>query len=316
MNKMDQPLCSACERVVWPLSHCVMSTHKPIKKAVFPVAGLGTRFLPATKAIPKELLPIVDRPLIQYAVDEAREAGIEQMIFVTGRGKTAIVEHFDMAFELETTMSDRGKDMNVLEPTRATPGDIITVRQQVPMGLGHAIWCARAIVGDEPFAIFLPDELMIAHKGGAGCMKQMVDAYNQTGGNLISVLEVPHEEVSSYGVIDPGKEDGALTEVKGLVEKPPVNEAPSNKIISGRYILQPEVMRTLENQEKGAGGEIQLTDAMAKMIGSQPFHAVTFDGKRYDCGSKLGFVEATLALALERDDMGADVRAMAQRLLG
>ncbi|RGP42025.1 UTP--glucose-1-phosphate uridylyltransferase [Altererythrobacter insulae] len=292
-----------------------MTLHKPIKKAVFPVAGLGTRFLPATKAIPKELLPIVDRPLIQYAVDEAREAGIEQMIFVTGRGKSAIVEHFDMAFELETTMSERGKDMSVLDATRATPGDIITVRQQVPMGLGHAIWCARAIVGDEPFAIFLPDELMIAHKGGAGCMKQMVDAYNQTGGNLISVLEVPHEEVSSYGVIDPGKEDGALTEVKGLVEKPPVDEAPSNKIISGRYILQPEVMRTLENQEKGAGGEIQLTDAMARMIGDQPFHAVTFEGKRYDCGSKTGFVEATLALALEREDMGADVRAMAERLL-
>ena len=292
-----------------------MTMHKPIKKAVFPVAGLGTRFLPATKAIPKELLPIVDRPLIQYAVDEAREAGIEQMIFVTGRGKSAIVEHFDMAFELETTMSERGKDMSVLDPTRATPGDIITVRQQVPMGLGHAIWCARAIVGDEPFAIFLPDELMIAHKGGAGCMRQMVDAYNQTGGNLISVLEVPHEEVSSYGVIDPGNEDGALTEVKGLVEKPPVDEAPSNKIISGRYILQPEVMRTLENQEKGAGGEIQLTDAMARMIGDQPFHAVTFEGKRYDCGSKTGFVEATLALALEREDMGADVRAMAERLL-
>ena len=292
-----------------------MTTHKPIKKAVFPVAGLGTRFLPATKAIPKELLPIVDRPLIQYAVDEAREAGIEQMIFVTGRGKTAIVEHFDMAFELETTMSERGKDMNVLEPTRATPGDIITVRQQVPLGLGHAIWCARAIVGDEPFAIFLPDELMIAHKGSTGCMKQMVDAYNQTGGNLISVLEVPHEDVSSYGVIDPGAEDGALTEVKGLVEKPPVEQAPSNKIISGRYILQPEVMRVLEAQEKGAGGEIQLTDAMAKMIGTQPFHAVTFDGKRYDCGSKLGFVEATLALALEREDMGDDVRAMAERLL-
>ena len=292
-----------------------MTLHKPIKKAVFPVAGLGTRFLPATKAIPKELLPIVDRPLIQYAVDEAREAGIEQMIFVTGRGKSAIVEHFDMAFELETTMSERGKDMSVLDPTRATPGDIITVRQQVPMGLGHAIWCARAIVGDEPFAIFLPDELMIAHKGGAGCMRQMVDAYNQTGGNLISVLEVPHEEVSSYGVIDPGNEDGALTEVKGLVEKPPVDQAPSNKIISGRYILQPEVMRTLENQEKGAGGEIQLTDAMARMIGDQPFHAVTFEGKRYDCGSKTGFVEATLALALEREDMGADVRAMAERLL-
>lgn len=292
-----------------------MSTTKPIKKAVFPVAGMGTRFLPATKAIPKELLPIVDRPLIQYAVDEAREAGIEQMIFVTGRGKTAIVEHFDMAFELETTMNERGKSLDVLEPTRAVPGDIITVRQQVPMGLGHAIWCARAIVGDEPFAIFLPDELMIGKKGGTGCMKQMVEAYEQTGGNLISVLEVPHEDVSSYGVIDPGVENGKLTEVKGLVEKPAADEAPSNKILSGRYILQPEVMRTLENQEKGAGGEIQLTDAMAKMIGDQPFHAVTFDGKRYDCGSKIGFVEATLALALERDDMGAQVRAMAEKLL-
>ena len=294
-------------------------SQKPIKKAVFPVAGLGTRFLPATKAIPKELLPIVDRPLIQYAVDEAREAGIEQMIFVTGRGKTAIVEHFDVAYELESTMGERGKDMGVLEPTRATPGDIITVRQQVPMGLGHAIWCARAIVGDEPFAIFLPDELMIGKRGGTGCMKQMVDAYEEVGGNLISVLEVPMEEVSSYGVIAPGADvasSGAtLTEVTGLVEKPPVAQAPSNKIVSGRYILQPEVMRTLETQGKGAGGEIQLTDAMAKMIGDQPFHAVTFDGNRYDCGSKLGFVEATLALALEREDMGADVRAMAERLL-
>jgi UTP--glucose-1-phosphate uridylyltransferase len=293
-----------------------MNSPKPIKKAVFPVAGLGTRFLPATKAIPKELLPIVDRPLIQYAVDEAREAGIEQMIFVTGRGKTAIVEHFDVAYELETTMGERGKDLGVLNPTRATPGDIITVRQQVPMGLGHAIWCARAIVGDEPFAIFLPDELMVGKTGGTGCMKQMVDAYDEVGGNLISVLEVPMEEVSSYGVIAPGSANGALTEVTGLVEKPPVEEAPSNKIVSGRYILQPEVMRTLENQEKGAGGEFQLTDAMAKMIGDQPFHAVTFDGHRYDCGSKLGFVEATLALALEREDMGDDVRAMAQRLLG
>ena len=293
-----------------------MTTRKPIKKAVFPVAGLGTRFLPATKAIPKELLPIVDRPLIQYAVDEAREAGIEQMIFVTGRGKTAIVEHFDVAYELEATMSERGKNLDVLEPTRFTPGDIITVRQQVPLGLGHAIWCARAIVGDEPFAIFLPDELRVAQKGGAGCMKQMVEAYEQVGGNLISVLEVPREEVSSYGVIDPGKESGALTEVRGLVEKPPVDQAPSNKIISGRYILQPEVMRTLEDQGKGAGGEIQLTDAMARMIGTQPFHAVTFAGRRFDCGSKLGFVEATLALALEREDMGAQVRAMAEGLLG
>ena len=289
--------------------------HKPIKKAVFPVAGLGTRFLPATKAIPKEMLAIVDRPLIQYAVDEAREAGIEQMIFVTGRGKTAIVEHFDIAFELEQTMEERGKDLSILDSSRATPGDIITVRQQVPLGLGHAIWCARAIVGDDPFAIFLPDELMVGKAGGTGCMKQMVDAYEKVGGNLISVLEVPQENVSSYGVIDPGKEDGSLTEVKGLVEKPPVAEAPSNKIISGRYILQPEVMRVLETQGKGAGGEIQLTDAMARMIGNQPFHAVTFDGARYDCGSKTGFVEATLALALEREDMGADERAMAERLL-
>ena len=288
-------------------------THKPIKKAVFPVAGLGTRFLPATKAIPKELLPIVDRPLIQYAVDEAREAGIEQIIFVTGRGKTAIVEHFDIAFELETTMEERGKDLSVLDPTRATPGDIITVRQQVPMGLGHAIWCARAIVGDDPFAILLPDELMI---GEPGCIKQMVEAYNEVGGNLISVLEVPQDEVSSYGVIAPGEvKSDTLTEVTGLVEKPAVADAPSNKIISGRYILQPEVMRVLENQGKGAGGEIQLTDAMARMIGEQPFHAVTFAGNRYDCGSKAGFVEATLALALARDDMGAEVRAIAERLL-
>ncbi|GFZ96842.1 UTP--glucose-1-phosphate uridylyltransferase [Blastomonas marina] len=292
-----------------------MSSLKPIRKAVFPVAGLGTRFLPATKAIPKELLPIVDRPLIQYAVDEAREAGIEQMIFVTGRGKTAIVEHFDVAYELESTMAARGKEMSALGPTRATPGDIITVRQQVPMGLGHAIWCARAIVGDEPFAIFLPDELLIARNGGAGCMKQMVEAYGEVGGNIISVLEVPRDEVSNYGVIDPGERNGALTEVRGLVEKPPVEKAPSNRILSGRYILQPEVMRTLERQGKGAGGEIQLTDAMATMIGNQPFHALEFDGRRFDCGSKLGFVEATLTLALERADMGADVRAMAERLL-
>jgi UTP--glucose-1-phosphate uridylyltransferase len=289
---------------------------KPIRKAVFPVAGLGTRFLPATKVVPKELLPVVDRPLIQYAVDEAREAGIEQFIFITGRGKTGIVENFDIAFELEQTMSERGKDLSVLEPTRATPGNVIAVRQQVPLGLGHAIWCARAIVGDEPFAIFLPDELMVAKRGGTGCMKQMVEAYEEVGGNLISVLEVPMEQVPSYGVIDPGAQAGALTEVRGLVEKPPLAQAPSNKIVSGRYILQPEVMRVLEAQEKGAGGEIQLTDAMAKMIGTQPFHAVTFDGHRYDCGSKVGFVEATLAIALAREDMGAEVRAIAQRLLG
>ena len=289
-----------------------MTLRKPIRKAVFPVAGLGTRFLPATKSIPKEMLPIIDRPLIQYAVDEAREAGIEQMIFVTGRGKTAIIDHFDVAFELEATMRDRAKALEILEPTRLAPGNLVAVRQQVPLGLGHAIWCTRAIVGDEPFAIFLPDELMI---GEPGCMKQMVDAYDRVGGNLISVLEVPHEEVSSYGVIAPGKRDGDLTEVTGLVEKPKADEAPSNLIISGRYILQPEIMAVLEGQSKGAGGEIQQTDAMARMLGQQPFHAVTFAGKRYDCGSKTGFVEATLALALAREDMADDVRAMATRLL-
>ncbi|MDR3440554.1 UTP--glucose-1-phosphate uridylyltransferase, partial [Telmatospirillum sp.] len=203
---------------------------KPIRKAVFPVAGLGTRFLPATKAIPKEMLPIIDRPLIQYAVDEAREAGIEQLIFVTGRGKTSIVEHFDTAFELEATMAGRGKSLDVLDATRIQPGNLVTVRQQVPLGLGHAIWCARAIVGDEPFAIFLPDELMI---GTPGCMKQMVEAYNEVGGNLISVLEVPEDEVSSYGVIKPGaKISPSLTEVIGLVEKPRREDAPSNLIIS------------------------------------------------------------------------------------
>jgi UTP--glucose-1-phosphate uridylyltransferase len=288
-------------------------THKPIRKAVFPVAGLGTRFLPATKAIPKEMLPVVDRPLIQYAVDEAREAGIEQMIFVTGRGKSAIEDHFDIAYELERTMTDRGKDISVLEPTRLGPGNCAYVRQQEPMGLGHAIWCARDIVGDEPFAIFLPDEFM---HGSPGCMAQMVAEYERVGGNLLSVLEVPHENVSSYGVIDPVSAQGRLIEVKGLVEKPKVEEAPSNLIISGRYILQPEVMRVLEHQGKGAGGEIQLTDAMAQMIGNQPFHAVTFDGARYDCGSKTGYIEANLAVALSRPDMSDEVRAMAQRLVG
>jgi UTP--glucose-1-phosphate uridylyltransferase len=289
-----------------------MSSRQPIRKAVFPVAGLGTRFLPATKAIPKELLPVVDRPLIQYAVDEAREAGIEQMIFVTGRGKTALVEHFDIAYELESTLGERGKDLSILDPTRLTPGNLITVRQQVPLGLGHAIWCARGIVGDEPFAILLPDELMV---GSPGCMAQMVAAYEEVGGNLVSVIEVPAEEVPNYGVIEPGASHGPLTEVLGLVEKPSQDEAPSNKILSGRYILQPEVMRTLDRQEQGAGGEIQLTDAMARMIGEQPFHALTFAGRRFDCGSKTGFVEATLALALERDDMGAEVRRIAERLL-
>ena len=287
-------------------------SHKPIRKAVFPVAGLGTRFLPATKAIPKEMLPVVDSPLIQYAVNEAREAGIEQMIFVTGRGKSAIEDHFDIAYELEKTMAERGKDLSVLEPTRLGPGNCAYVRQQEPLGLGHAIWCARDIVGDEPFAIFLPDEFM---HGSPGCMKQMVDAYHRLGGNIISVLGVPNDKVSNYGVIAPGSSEGAVTQVLGLVEKPRAENAPSNLILSGRYILQPEVMRVLARQEKGAGGEIQLTDAMAQMIGEQPFHAVTFDGKRYDCGSKVGYIEANLAIALERPDMADEVRAIALDLL-
>ena len=283
-----------------------------VDSAVFPVAGLGTRFLPATKAVPKEMLPVVDKPLIQYAVDEAREAGIEQMIFVTGRGKSAIEDHFDIAYELEATMSERGKDMGLLDGTRLSPGNCAYVRQQEPLGLGHAIWCARDIVGDEPFAIFLPDEMM---HGSPGCMKQMVDAYEKVGGNMISVLEIPREAVSSYGVVDPGTSDGNLTEVKGLVEKPAVEDAPSNLIVSGRYILQPEVMRVLETQEAGAGGEIQLTDAMAKMIGQQPFHAHIFDGERFDCGSKVGYLKANLALALERPELEKEVRAFAVDLL-
>lgn len=285
---------------------------KPIRKAVFPVAGMGTRFLPATKVMPKELFPIVDRPLLQYAVDEALEAGIEQMIFVNGRGKGMIEDHFDMAYELERTMADRSKDRSDLDGTRLRPGDCVFVRQQEPLGLGHAIWCARDIIGDEPFAIFLPDEFMV---GTPGCMTQMVSAYEKLGGNIVCALEIPIEDTPSYGVIDPGKRDGPITEVKGLVEKPASGTAPSNLILPGRYILQPEVMRILETQAAGAGGEIQLTDAMAQMIGQQPFHGMTFDGKRYDCGSKLGYVEANLALALAHPEIGSDIRAMAERLL-
>ncbi len=283
---------------------------KPIRKAVFPVAGLGTRFLPATKSVPKELLPVVDRPLIQYAVDEAREAGIEQFIFVTGRGKGAIEDYFDIAFECETLQRERGKDLSALEGTRLDPGNAVFLRQQESLGLGHAIWCARDIVGDEPFAILLPDEFMKGTPGN-GCLKQMVDAYDKVGGNLVCALEIPIEKTPSYGVIDPGVRDGALTEVKGLVEKPKLGTAPSNLILPGRYILQPEVMTILATQEKGAGGEIQLTDAMAAMIGTQPFHGVTFDGRRFDCGSQAGYIEANLALALERPDLKEHIHAFA-----
>ena len=283
---------------------------KQVRKAIFPVAGLGTRLLPATKTIPKEMITIVDRPLIQYAVDEAREAGIEEMIFVTGRGKSSLVDYFDQAFELETTMREKGKSLDVLEPSNARFGEIVTVRQQQPLGLGHAVWCARDIVGDEPFAVLLPDELMW---GNPGCLKQMVEAYGSVGGNIVAALEVPDSETHKYGVIDPGVSNGRLTEIKGMVEKPPQGTAPSNLMLPGRYILQPEVMQALDAQEPGAGGEIQLTDAMAKLIGRQPFHAYWFEGERYDCGSAAGFVIANLAMAFERRDIAPAVRDFVNR---
>jgi UTP--glucose-1-phosphate uridylyltransferase len=281
-------------------------TVKKLRKAVFPVGGLGTRFLPATKAMPKEMLPVVDKPLIQYAVDEAREAGIEQMIFVTGRGKSALEDHFDISYELESTMSERGKSMDAIAGTRFKPGEVIYVRQQEPIGLGHAIWCARHIIGDDPFAIFLPDELMV---GEPGCMKQMVEAYERVGGNVVCGYEVADDQTDKYGIVTPGKVDGPLVEVLSLVEKPPLGTAKSNLMIPGRYILQPEVMRVLETQGRGAGNEIQLTDAMAQMIGTQPFHAYKFGGRRYDCGDKAGFIMANIALALDRDDLAPTVRA-------
>jgi UTP--glucose-1-phosphate uridylyltransferase len=276
-----------------------------VRKAVFPVAGLGTRLLPATKSIPKEMITIVDRPLIQYAVDEAREAGIEELIFVTGRGKSSLVDYFDQAFELEATLREKGKSLDILAPSNAKFGEVITVRQQQPLGLGHAVWCARHIVGNEPFAVLLPDELMM---GKTGCLAQMVEAYEQVGDNIVAALEVPDSETHKYGVIDPGESDGRLTEIRGLVEKPAQGTAPSNLMLPGRYILQPEVMRALDAKEKGAGGEIQLTDAMAKLIGKQPFHAYRFEGERYDCGSAEGFVIANLAMALDRSDVGPKVR--------
>ncbi|HJR83210.1 MAG TPA: UTP--glucose-1-phosphate uridylyltransferase [Sphingomicrobium sp.] len=276
-----------------------------LRKAVFPVAGLGTRLLPATKSIPKELLTVVDRPLIQYAVDEAREAGIEQMIFVTGRGKSALVDYFDAAFELETTMREKGKSLDPLEPSRAGFGELVSVRQQQPLGLGHAVWCARHVVGDEPFAVLLPDDLMF---GQPGALRQMVDAWERYGGNMLCTEEVPRERTASYGVIAPGKQDGAVTEVLGLVEKPRPEDAPSNLGVVGRYILQADVMRILDKGETGAGGEIQLTDAMAQLIGKQPFHAVKVNAIRHDCGDKAGYVIANVALALEREDIAPKIR--------
>ena len=276
---------------------------RPIRKAVFPVAGLGTRLLPATKTMPKEMLTVVDRPLIQYAVDEARDAGIEQLIFVTGRGKSSLVDYFDRGFELEATMEKAGKSLSPLQGSRTTPGELISVRQQQPLGLGHAVWCARHIVGDEPFAVLLPDDLMVG-----GALRQMVEAYNQVGGNIVCAAEVAPDKTGSYGIVSPGETHGNLTEVLGMVEKPAPVDAPSRLGIIGRYILQPEVMTILDATEPGAGGEIQLTDAMAKLIGRQPFHAVKVDAVRHDCGDKAGFVLANLAIAMDREDLGPLVR--------
>ena len=280
---------------------------KPLRKAVLPVAGLGTRFLPATKATAKEMLPVVDKPLIQYAVEEARAAGIEQFCMVTGRGKTGLVEHFDIAFELEATLLDRGKSdvLKMLHDMSVQPGSIATVRQQVPMGLGHAIWCARAFIGDDPFAILLPDDLVLSK---TPCTQQLADAYKQTGGNIVAVTEVPHEHTNRYGILDIGKTEGNLVEVKGLVEKPDPKDAPSDLSIIGRYVLMPEVMQYLSMMERGAGGEVQLTDAMAKMIGKVPFHGLRYEGERFDCGDKIGFLEAQIAFALQRPDLSGAVR--------
>jgi UTP--glucose-1-phosphate uridylyltransferase len=283
-------------------------TTKRVRKAVFPVAGFGTRFLPATKSVPKELLPVVDRPLIQYAVDEALAAGIEEMIFVTGRSKHAIEDYFDRAFEIESDLQSKAKYdlLETLSGTRLAPGQAAFVRQQEMAGLGHAVWCARYLIGNEPFAVLLADELL--WNPASPCLKQMCDTYAAKGGNVVAVMEVPEQHTHRYGIVDPGAIDGAVTEVKGLVEKPRAGTAPSRLAVVGRYILQPEVLGILEARETGAGGEIQLTDAMAKLIGKQPFHAQTFDGARHDCGDKAGFIQANIALALERPDLEGPIR--------
>ncbi len=270
---------------------------------------MGTRFLPATKAVPKEMLPVVDRPLLQYAVDEALAAGIEQMIFVTGRGKAALEDYFDVAAELEHLLRSRGKDaeLRVLEGTQLAPGNIAYVRQQEPAGLGHAVWCARHITGDEPFAVLLPDELL--WNPADPCLAQMVRARNEVGGTVIAVMEVPEDETHRYGIVDPGAVSGALTEVKGFVEKPKAGTAPSRLAAIGRYLIEPECMEILAEGKRGAGGEIQLTDALAQLIGRQPFHAHSYQGARYDCGDKAGHITANIALALERPDIAPAVKA-------
>jgi UTP--glucose-1-phosphate uridylyltransferase len=289
---------------------------RPIRKAVFPVAGLGTRFLPATKAVPKEMLTVVDRPVLQHVVDEARAAGIEHFIFVTGRNKGVIEDHFDTQFELESTLAARGKKKELEALTRDLPeaGQTSFTRQQAPLGLGHAVWCARELVGNEPFALLLPDML---HHGSTSCLADMISAYNTSGGNLIAVAPVPEDQTHQYGIVGVNDAKAKVSPITGMVEKPKPGTAPSNLHITGRYILQPEIFALLEKQERGAGGEIQLTDSMISLMqdAKQPFHAVRFDGTIYDCGSKLGFLTANVALALEREDLAADFRRDVKRLL-
>jgi UTP--glucose-1-phosphate uridylyltransferase len=290
--------------------------NKPkIRKAVFPVAGLGTRFLPATKAMPKEMLTLLDRPLIQHAVDEARAAGIEQFIFVTSRGKGALEDHFDSSNDLKRALESRGKKaaLELLKTTEIESGQLLFTRQREPLGLGHAVWCARHLVGDEPFAVLLPDDVVLAKKP---CLQQMVEAHKETGGNLVAVVDVPREHTSRYGILDVEKDDGRLAKVKGLVEKPEPAQAPSTLSIIGRYILQPQIFRELDAKRTGAGGEIQLTDSMARLIGRQPFYGMRYEGKRYDCGDKAGFIEANVAYALASPEIGPQVREALKKMLG
>ena len=279
---------------------------KPIRKAVFPVAGLGTRFLPATKAMPKEMLPVVDKPLLQYAVEEAAAAGIEQFIFVTGRGKTLIEDHFDQSQELIDVLASRGREdlIGLLQGWLPSAGQLAYTRQHQALGLGHAVWCARHLVGEEPFAVLLVDDLILSV---TPCLQQLVDVYEDHGGNVVAVMDVPREATASYGILDVGHDDGALAEVTGLVEKPDPATAPSTLSVIGRYLLQPQVFEHLDRMQKGAGGEIQLTDAMAKLIGTSPFHGLRFEGQRFDCGSKIGFLQATIAFGLARSDLRDDL---------
>lgn len=292
------------------------TTKRRIRKAVFPVAGLGTRFLPATKAIPKEMLTVVDRPVIQHVVDEAREAGIEHFIFITGRNKGVIEDHFDSQFELERTLTDRGKrnELDLLTRDLPGPGQTSFTRQQAPLGLGHAVWCARDIVGEEPFALLLPDML---HHGRNSCLADMIKAYELHGGNLVAVSPVPEDQTHQYGIVGVEDKKANVSTITQMVEKPPRGTAPSNLHITGRYILQPEIFGLLQNQERGAGGEIQLTDSMIRLMGDlrQPFHAVRFDGQIYDCGSKIGFLTANIAYALARDDLAPSLKSEIRRLL-